>query len=372
MITVIGASSCGLFTAWRLAQAGQQVTLYEKEPAFQPYSRRLIVTPYLSRLLPINEDLILHRVDSFEFFANGSSGRIKLKSPDLIIERKDLINCFMAGAQESGVEVRKGWSFSGFNQDRNGGTVCIKNMLTEKSEEISPSVLIGADGPESSVAWALQRQTPTVSLVQAKISLPKKHPPNLVQIWFKRDITPYFFWLFPDSRETGVVGVIMKDGDKARQALDEFINQMGWEANEYESGCCSLYVPELKPEVKKGSLKVLFVGDAIGQVKVTTVGGTVTGLRGAEACIRAITKGKSYWSELAPLRRELKIHLLIRKFLNRLHDDEDYSDVVSYGEGMGSFLGSFSRDEMSPHFFPLFLRHHRIFFKALKTMIRGN
>ncbi len=120
MVTVIGASSCGLFTAWRLAQAGQQVTLYEKEPAFQPYSRRLIVTPYLSRLLPINEDLILNRVDSFEFFTNGSRGHIKLKSPDLIIERKDLINCFMAGAQESGVEVRKGWSFSGFNQDTNG------------------------------------------------------------------------------------------------------------------------------------------------------------------------------------------------------------------------------------------------------------
>ncbi|MBW2183867.1 MAG: hypothetical protein JRF49_08385, partial [Deltaproteobacteria bacterium] len=117
MISVIGASSCGLFTASRLAQAGQQVTLYEKEPAFQPYSRRLIVTPYLSRLLPIHEELILHRVDTFEFFANGSRGRIKLKSPDLIIERKDLINCFMAGAQESGVDIKQGWSFSGFNQD---------------------------------------------------------------------------------------------------------------------------------------------------------------------------------------------------------------------------------------------------------------
>ena len=60
MISVIGASNCGLFTACRLAQAGHQVRLYEKEPAFQPHSRRLIVTPYLFKLLPLPEDLILN------------------------------------------------------------------------------------------------------------------------------------------------------------------------------------------------------------------------------------------------------------------------------------------------------------------------
>ena len=373
MIAVIGASSSGLFTAWRLAQAGQAVRLYEKQPAIKPHPRRLIVTSSLSRLLSLPDELVLHHVNAFEFFADGSRGYVKLKSPDLIISRADLIKWLATKAQKSGVDIRKGWVFSSLDhKDGKGVTARLLHTRMEKQEKIRPAVLIGADGANSAVREALgaEYQLPTVSLLQAKITLPMDYPPDLVRIWFKREKTPYFFWLFPDSPHTGTLGVIVDDGKGAQQALDSFIHQMGCEVLEYEWGRTSLYVPRFRPEVRGKGFRGFLVGDAAGQVKSTTVGGTVAGIRGAVACVRAITKGTSYWKELAPLRRELWVHSFIRRFLNPL-DDDNYGGVLSSLDGKGSLLGEFSRDEVSSHLIPLLFKNPRFSFSVLKAVSKG-
>lgn len=373
MITVIGASSSGLFTAWRLAQAGQAVRLYDKQHVMNQHPRKLIVTSYLFRLLALPDDLVLHRVNAFEFFADGHRGYVKLRNPDLIIERTDLIQWLATRAIKSGVDIKEGWAFSGLNQ-RNGKEVTarLSHPETEAEEEIRPAVLIGADGADSAVgkALGLNQHLPAVSLLQAKITLPKDYPPDLVRIWFKRGITPYFFWLFPDSPHTGTLGVIVDDAKGARQALDGLVNQMGYEALEYEWGRTSLYTPRFRPEVRRNGFRGFLVGDAAGQVKSTTVGGTVAGLRGAMACVRAITKNTSYWRELTPLRRELWIHSFIRRLLTPLND-WNYGEILSSVDGNGSLLGEFSRDEVSSHLTSLLVKHPRFSFAVLKAMIKG-
>ena len=52
-------------------------------------------------------------------------------------------------------------------------------------------------------------------------------------------------------------------------------------------------------------------------VKVTTVGGLVTGLWGARAAAESILKNTSYAKALRRLNRELWLHELIRRVLNR-------------------------------------------------------
>lgn len=373
MIAVIGASSSGLYAAWLLAQAGHQVRLYERAPVEQSHPRRLIVTSSLLRFLAIPENLVLHHVDAFEFFADGHRGYIQLKTPDLIIERRDLIEWLATKARKNGVDIREGWIFSGFSlKDGKGVTVRLHNTATGRQEAIQLAVLIGADGAQSAVREALgpECRLPTVSLLQAKIHLPRGYPPHLVRIWFKRETTPYFFWLIPDSPKTGVVGVIVDDGEEAQQALDGFIRQMGWAPFAYEGGYASLYVPGVKPEARRGRTRIFLVGDAAGQVKATTVGGTIAGLRGAAVCAQAIVKGTSYWEKLALLRRELWVHSLIRRFLHPL-DDRHYGEFLSSLNGRGAFLGGFSRDEVSSHFLPLLLKHPGFSLKGLRAMVKG-
>ena len=108
MIAVIGASSSGLFTAWRLAQAGRMVQLYDKQQVISSPPRRLIVTSALFQLLSLPDDLVLNRVNAFELFVDGHRGYVKLRNPDLIIERSDLIQWLATQAQETGVEIREG------------------------------------------------------------------------------------------------------------------------------------------------------------------------------------------------------------------------------------------------------------------------
>jgi flavin-dependent dehydrogenase len=377
MIAVIGASSSGLYAAWRLAQAGHQVELYEKTSDLQFSPRRLIVTSALAQLLSLSHELVLHYVNAFEFFAVGNTGYVRLKNPDLIIERTDLIAWLAEKARASGVHIQKGWAFSGLaSENGQGAVVTLRHSATGKHKAIHPTVLIGADGALSAVREALGPgyRLPTVALLQAKILLPLGHPPDLVQIWFKKEMTPYFYWLVPDSSLTGIVGVIVDevDGQKAQHALDSFINHMGWKALDYEGGYTTLYVPSFRPEARRDGLRICLVGDAAGQVKTTTVGGTVAGLRGAAACARAITQDTPYERELAPLRRELRVHALIRRFLNPL-DDKRYGKILSSVDGNGALLGKFSRDEVSPHLIPLLIKNPRFSLRIAKAVMkRGN
>lgn len=131
----------------------------------------------------------------------------------------------------------------------------------------------------------------------------------------------------------------------------------------YEEGVVPLYDPRLPAELGR----VLLVGDAAGHVKVTTVGGTVTGLRGAKACAQAILKGTPYQRRLAPLRRELKIHLWLRRFLNRM-DLDGYRRLLRAASD-GTSLGKFPRDRLAHHLPLLPLRAPLLSLRLLRVLL---
>jgi flavin-dependent dehydrogenase len=95
---------------------------------------------------------------------------------------------------------------------------------------------------------------------------------------------------------------------------------------------------------KFGAEKFTSSGDAAGQVKVTTVGGIVTGFRGALGVAKSIlTKKQS--PELRSLRRELNTHLLLRKSLHHFQQ-ADYSRLVDLlNDSARRSLGQYSRDD---------------------------
>jgi flavin-dependent dehydrogenase len=93
-----------------------------------------------------------------------------------------------------------------------------------------------------------------------------------------------------------------------------------------------------------GNGSVYLAGDAAGQVKVSTVGGIVTGLRGALGVAQAILNGGAS-RELQALRRELNVHLLLRR---SLHDFQqaDYSLLVDLlNDPARQSLAEYTRDE---------------------------
>jgi flavin-dependent dehydrogenase len=121
-----------------------------------------------------------------------------------------------------------------------------------------------------------------------------------------------------------------------------------------------MYRPGFKPWGRLGALPVLLVGDAAGHVKITTVGGTVTGFAGAQAAVRSILHNTSYSKELREVKRELDLHYWIRWALNGL-DNQGYDELLKSVSGsIVSFLSSNNRDSMASVFWKLPLLEPRL------------
>jgi flavin-dependent dehydrogenase len=230
---------------------------------------------------------------------------------------------------------------------------------------------VGADGVFSRVAekggWPGQE---IVSLVQAVVELPDDMAPDTARIWFIPEETPYFYWLIPHSKTHGVFGLIGEDEGKTRIALETFLDRKGIIPEEFQGASIPLYTNWVPNHRMLGNNDVYLVGDAAGHVKVSTVGGIVTGLRGAMGVAEAILDGGSS-KELKTLRRELNLHNLIRKVLNCFTHREYIRLLDLLTLDTKHTLGSIHRDETSKLLINLFIKQPRLLLLGLRTLIIG-
>ena len=371
-IAVVGASAAGLYTAAMLARRGLQVQVLERSPALEPISRTLIVTRHLRQLLgAVAEPSIVNEINRFELFTDGRSATIQLAKPDLVIERAALIRSLAQQAQVAGAQIGFGRKFVKLEGTAAGVRIVTENNSGGAQQEQELDAIVGADGASSKVAesggWPRQN---TVPLVQAIVKLPKDYPPGTVRVWFIPDDTPYFYWLIPDSGTQAAIGLIGEDGAATRLALNNFLSKRNFEPVSYQAARIPVYERWIPVERKVGNGKVYLVGDAAGQVKVTTVGGVITGFRGAEGVAEAILNGGPGQS-LKKLRRELDLHLLIRRGLHHFQQ-KDYSGLVDLlNVSAKQSLSVYTRDEAARVLWHVFRKQPRYLLIGLRGLLTG-
>lgn len=347
-VAVIGASSAGLFAARELARAGRRVAVFEQAQTLHPARRTLIVTPHLWRLMPsLPPPILLHTIRDLVLASPRAETRVTLNDPDLIVERGALIQHLAAEAQAAGVQVRLNHRFRGITGHPDGAVLEFQNAARDKIQVATRAVL-GADGVFSDVAQKVGLQhPPSVPILQAEIELPVGWDPALTQVWFDTDDTRFFYWLIPESATRAVVGLVGDERAQMRHLLRRFLERKGFKASAYQGARIALYHPRIQPETRLGGARVLLVGDAAGQVKVTTVGGSVSGFMGAAAAARALIENRRYADELDGVTRELHLHWRMRVALDRF-DNRTYDDLVAcVNPGVREFLSSHNRDEMA-------------------------
>jgi flavin-dependent dehydrogenase len=344
-VAVVGGSAAGLFTASLLARQGIPVRVFERIETLEPDQRTLIVTNRMRSLLGrAAQKSVVNEIRHFELFTDGRAAAVTLKHPDLIIERRTLIQGLAEEAQRAGASIELGRRFHALHPNGRGLVLEIDKCSDGTREEVRADTIVGSDGASSRVAhaagWA---PLETVPLVQAIVPLPKDMSPDTARVWFVPQDTPFFYWLIPESPTRGALGLIGITGPETRHHLEKFLEKRKLDPIGFQAARIPIYkrwVPVHQP-VGKGS--VYLVGDAAGQVKVTTVGGIVTGFRGALGVAQAILNGGS--RELRTLRRELDLHLLLRR---SLHDfrQADYSRLVDLlNDPAKRSLADYSRDE---------------------------
>jgi flavin-dependent dehydrogenase len=203
------------------------------------------------------------------------------------------------------------------------------------------------------------------------VKLPKDCPADTTRVWFVPDDTPYFYWLIPESNERAALGIIGEDGRDTSRCIARFLEKKRIEPLQWQGARIPVYRKWVPVRRRVGNGEVFLVGDAAAQVKVTTVGGIVTGFRGARGVAEAILR-KGRGGELRILRRELGTHWLIRRALHRFQQ-KDYSQLVDLlNAATRESLGEISRDESTRLLWNVILRQPRLVLLGLRGLLMGS
>jgi digeranylgeranylglycerophospholipid reductase len=368
-IVIVGGSAAGLFTATALARGGRAVRVLESKSDFEPDPRTLIVTDHFRNQLGASAGTsILNEIRRFELFTDGRSAQIALSKPDLIIERSKLIPGLAKEAQQAGAQVSFDSRFVSLSPNSRGLHLEVESA--GHRQELHAASVVGADGATSRVArTAGWPPIETVPLVQAIVRLPKDCPLDTTRVWFVPDDTPYFYWLIPESSERAALGIIGEGAD-TKKRLARFLDKKGMEPLEWQGAQIPVYRKWIPVKRRVGNGDVYLVGDAAAQVKVTTVGGIVTGFRGAIGVAQSILRdGASL--ELRKLRRELDTHWLIRRTMHHFQQ-KDYSHLVDLMNiATKNTLSEINRDESARLLWTVLRRQPRLALLGLRGLLLG-
>ncbi|MEA3345146.1 MAG: NAD(P)/FAD-dependent oxidoreductase [Chloroflexota bacterium] len=369
-VAVVGASTAGLFAAYLLARQGHRVRLFEQRYKLGPPERTLIVTRWINQVLGFSpHEAVVNCIHEIELLSQNRRAVVKLGASDLVLERERLIQLLAGKARQEGAEIELGHSFVGLEGVSHGLSLALHDRSADVVREVRAGTLIGADGVGSQVAQAVCRGDHNrVAIWQARVAMPPGTDEHTVRVWFHKDSTRFFCWLIPESKGRGVIGLVGEDWGEAKEGLGQFLDAHGFKALEFQAADVALYHPSLSCSIQLGDSEVFLIGDAGGQIKMTTVGGVVAGLRGARAAAEAISSTGTR-KKFRTLKRELNLHFLMRSLLDRF-SDSDYDHLLGLvNNKTKSILQSCSRDELGSLLFKLPLAQPRLLLLAARSLM---
>jgi flavin-dependent dehydrogenase len=370
-VIVVGSSAAGLLTAAKVAAGGCDVRVLDAKCGLDPAPRSLIVTHHFrEQLREVAAASIVNEIRRFELFTDGRSAEVALNKPDLIIERARLIPSLAREAGKAGAKISFDTRFLGLGPNSRGLRLEVENG--GRREELHADHVVGADGAATRVGrCAGWPPVETVPLVQAIVKLPKDCRVDTTRVWFVPDDTPYFYWLIPENESRGALGIIGEgSGQQTKRRIERFLEKKKMEPMEWQGARIPVYRKWIPVERRVGNGKVFLVGDAAAQVKVSTVGGIVTGFRGAQGVADALLRGNGN-GELRALRRELATHWLIRKTLHHF-EQEHYSYLVDLlNSATRESLGEIHRDHSTRLLWNVLRRQPRLILLGLRGLLMG-
>ncbi|MDE1874176.1 MAG: NAD(P)/FAD-dependent oxidoreductase [Candidatus Micrarchaeota archaeon] len=270
-VAVIGAGTSGLIAARRLASLGIRTRVYDQKTrlGYPAKASGIISISGLKSLEVGYEKAITNTLFGANIHSGDATMRIVSKKPEAhVLDREKLNGICSDEAEAVGAKISRGEKVDGARLDGIG----------------SESIIVGADGPVSSVArhfsmGAIERYTLTYK-AEFEVSAPD---PRMVDLFFDSSIAPKFFaWLCPNSKSVLEVGIGIggKNGN-SKAAFDRFVRLKEvaqlLDGARMIDGYASLIPMQTARKVVDAEREVLLVGDAAGQVKPTTGGGIVFG-----------------------------------------------------------------------------------------------
>jgi flavin-dependent dehydrogenase len=277
-----------------------------------------ILSDYFLNLMQPKKEFVKNIVTKTRIYApNGKFVEAKIKK-NYVICRKRFDNYLADMAKKAGAKYYLKHNF-------------------DPSKEYD--VLIGADGPNSTVAKTASLFNNRKFVFGTQLEV-KKRNDNVV------DFYPYigcYAWSVPVDKNTVRIGVAAyKNSPKLFKKFAKIYGR--YDVIENQSGV----IPVFNPKVKTQKDNIYLIGDAATFVKATTGGGINQSLKAAQILADCIENNKNYDKEWRKaLYRNLHTHLLLHKMMQKFSDN-DWNELIRIfsKQKMKKILYGESRDKI--------------------------
>jgi digeranylgeranylglycerophospholipid reductase len=312
-IAIIGAGPVGCYAGHLLSDLGHDVSIYEEHSQIgAPIQCTGLLTSDFDGFNIPKYSFLINTFEEIEL--NSSNHKANIKQKEYLICRKKFDNFIANMALKSGTKIFLRHSFLRKEKD----SIIIRDSLRKVDKKISPQIVIAADGPLSKTAKAYQlyhNNRSNYHGIQATVKgnfKSKKYHTH-----FGNNVCPNLFsWIVPESDHIARVGLATTKN--AHTYFNQIIKENNFIPIEIQSGIIPIFHP--KQKLKKGNCYLL--GDSAGFVKATTLGGIIPGMKQAQILARSIHENLDYEKETRPLKKKLRIHLLLRNMFNKFSDSD--------------------------------------------------
>lgn len=344
-IAIIGAGPAGLICATELEKLGEDVIVIEKSKKIGEMVEcaGLFNIDGLKRLGIGKGDYILNEVKGARFIsASGNVSEIKGKESKAYVTDRGEFDRFLAKGYDGKIvlgeeviqvkktnkafELTSGELTSGKRKIGAGRTIGAGKVVLATGYDTRLHEKVGLSGPGEFISTS-QYEIKGMNVDK-----------DFVELYVGSVAPGFFAWVIPVNEDTARVGLGILDAkESTHYYMENFLKRLKKEGRFKEKnsiihrsgGLIPMFERGLQIENSSGNTSAYLVGDAAGQVKATTGGGVMIGGLAARALARAIHEGLGYDSLLKEINKELSNHLLIRKVLNKL-GDEQYEHMIDF------------------------------------------
>jgi len=359
MISIIGAGPAGSYAAYLLAKKGLEVNVFEEHPKIgKPVACTGIVTNAFTEIIK-EKSFIINRIKTIRIYSpNNQYVEFHLKKPDLIIDREKFDLHLAEIAKKEGAKFFLNHRFKCY--ENKNKKYLLKILNKKKIKKYETDYIIGADGPNSSVAKyaGLYGNRKFFFGVQARVKLRNE---NLVKTYL---IKKGFAWVVPENKDVARIGLCSEEKDYNLVFKQFLKKRIGKNFDKKILGYQAGLIPIFNKNITANKGNIFLVGDAATFVKAASAGGIIQGLMSAECACEASIENISYervWKKR--LYKDLQYSLLIRRILNRFQE-KDYNFLVRLfqQDKLKSVLEEYGRDYPSRFAIKLLLKEPRLLY----------
>lgn len=253
-MAIIGAGISGLYLAWKLAEKGNTITVFERKNKIGKEACSCLVSERILKFISESEKLIQNQIDYCLIHFPRKTIKVEFSERFLAIYRPELDNLVKNLAEKAGAKI------------------ILNHYVDSIPTEFDK--IIGCDGSNSIIRQNLRLPEPSYRLaIQGFIS--KNDNSNFVETWPRK---AGFLWKIPRGVEIEY-GIIEKP-ERARKLFDEFLEKRGIRLERIKSALVpqGLIVPK--------NPSITLCSDAAGLTKPWSGGGVIWGLTAAEILLK--------------------------------------------------------------------------------------